>query len=86
MKFNDESTTIKTRRAIDCLTINSPSCLSYLLISNLVLVVGVVEFVAGEFAAVHLVPAVGDVGQHEGNEDTHDAHHGEGELAGRAVA
>ena len=43
--------------------------------------VGVVEFVAGEFAVVHLVPAVSDVGQHEGYKDAHHAHHGEGELA-----
>lgn len=45
-----------------------------------------VEFVAGEFAVVHLVPAVGDIGQDEGHEDADDAHHGEGEFTGRTVA
>ena len=54
--------------------------------SSLILLVRMVEFVAGEFAVVHLVPAVGDIGQDEGHEDADDAHHGEGELARRAVA
>ena len=39
-----------------------------------------VELVAGEFLVVHLVPAVGDISQHERHEDAHYAHHGEGEL------
>ena len=48
--------------------------------SSLILLVRMVEFVAGEFAVVHFVPAVGDVGQHKGHEDADDTHHGEGEL------
>ena len=47
-----------------------------------ILMIRLVQFVAGEFVAVHLVPAVGDIGQHEGHKDADDAHHGEGELAG----
>ena len=39
-----------------------------------------VQFVAGEFLVVHLVPAIGDVGQDEGHKDAHDTHHGEGEF------
>ena len=44
-----------------------------------------VEFVAGEFAVVHLVPAVGDVGQDEGDEERDVEHCSQGELAAAGV-
>ena len=46
-----------------------------------ILVVGLLEFVAREFLVVHFVPAIGDIGQHKGHQDAHNAHHRQRELA-----